>query len=180
MGRYWELALIAILLVTQTTISHASNTEFIVVVGSKVLKKDLSLVQAKKLLRENYPLGARTPLRIILEVKGGVINNDPSFVGGEEQAAGMAEGFNIWWNYWTDVEKMITVAQNSMGDVKGRFLVVYDSKVVGDFKSLKAAQDRLMEYPKAQRKPSRMVVEVQNDRVLDDPRSSWGDDKWMD
>lgn len=75
--------------------------------------------------------------------------------------------------------KIISIAQNTLGDPKGRFLVVYANEVVGDFKSLRKAKDKLMEYPKPQRKPSRIVVEVKNGRVLDDPRFQV-DHEWTD
>jgi len=99
------------------------------------------------------------------------VNRDPRIVGGQDQSEGLRNGFNIWWNTWDDIERMISVAQVSLGDPKGKFLVVAGSKVLADVTSLKAAKAVLVnKYLSGATTPSRMVVEVVNGQVLNDPR----------
>lgn len=145
---------------------------FIVVADNRVIGKYKRISDAKAALRV-YKKGARTPKRMIVEAKGGRVDEDPRFVGGEEQQAGLRNGFNIWWSGWKDIDVMLNVAQISLGDTRGFFLSVTDTKVLGQFNSLSKAKQALLRF-KNQRRPSRMVVEVQDGKVLDDPRRVGG------
>lgn len=65
----------------------------------------------------------------------------------------------------------LLVAPGSLGDTKGKFLVVAGTKFVAYVKSLKDAQAVLKNnYLSGAATPSRMVVEVVTGKVYNDPR----------
>jgi len=219
MLRYLDLALFSALLFSSCLAESPPIFQgpklFITVAGGQVLGKYPFLSQAKRALK-NFPDGATTPLRMIVEVNNGRVNQDPSYVGGENQAGGLQFGFNVWWNSWTDIEQMMTIAQASLGDTKGRFIVVagvatgfnkfwsgWDSidemlwvaqdyldrpkgdvkgifivvvglKVIGKYTLLSQAQAKLKIYPQGAKSPSRIIFEVKNGNILDDPRTISG------
>jgi len=148
--------------------SYGQGFRFVAVTTEKILGKYSKLAKAKKALNQ-FPPGANRPLRMIAEVKDNKIDWDPRFVGGEDQSQGLAAGFNIWWETWDDIENMISVARKALGDPKGVFIVVADGKALGKFESLQKAKSALDQFPPNSKTP-RMVVEVKNGKVLDDPR----------
>jgi len=146
--------------------------DFLVVVGQNVLGrfKKLSLAQA---VLNRYPKASKTPVRCILEIKNGKVDNDPRYIAGRYQVDGIDAGFNFHWPGWDAIDKMISVGEGylmSLQNPKGTFLVVAGDTVLGEYNNLNSAKNALKSYPSGARKPSRMVIEVRNGKVLYDPR----------
>ena len=92
-----------------STPSHQAS-EFLVIHNGKVTGRYDTIEEAKAKL-STYPTGS-SPSRMIAEVKDGTVLSDPHTVGGQNQGGGLGAGFNKWWGDWSDINRMVKVAQD--------------------------------------------------------------------
>lgn len=143
---------------------------FLVVADGIVISEFEDLEDAKEVLNQ-FPPG-ESPSRLILEVRNGVVQTDPHFVGDENQGNGVTDGFNKWWLDWSDIHKMVAVGTEYL--VETIYLVIADGKVIGEFNDVEKAKEALKGFPSRARTPSRLVVEVVNGEVQPDPHTVGG------
>jgi len=139
-------------------------------------------------LLDSYAIGAKSPSRAILEVKNGILNEDPTIVGGKNQAAGMKEGFNSFWLNNNDLKDMVDLGgkyystiSSSLAckeeDVVGTFVVVVTRTPKGVFASLCHAKAVLYKYASGASTPSRVIFEAKDGKLLRDPHKVAGQDQ---
>ena len=58
-----------------------------------------------------YVRGSRNPQRMLCEDRNGKVNADAHTCGGWNQGAGIATGFDKYWNDWPDISHMNGIAQ---------------------------------------------------------------------
>ena len=56
--------------------------------------------------------GSTTGSRMMLEIFGGVLQVNPHFINGISQT--LANGFDIYWKDWKDINAMIEIAKQQM------------------------------------------------------------------
>ena len=58
--------------------------------------------------------------RFVAEVSSSnYLNRDPHIVGGQFQSNGQSAGFNKWWGSWTDINRLMDLAQNYINSPTG-------------------------------------------------------------
>ena len=81
---------------------------FLVVTNERVVGHFVGIEKAKSLLRE-----INAGPRFIAEVDSfGILNRDPHLVGGQNQEAGMAEGFNCQWASQDEIDSLMDICQD--------------------------------------------------------------------
>ena len=70
--------------------------------------------------------GVSTRNRFVPEVyTGNVLKRDPHTVGGQMQSSGNAAGFNKWWGGWSDINRLMNMAQNYLNSPTGITISTY-------------------------------------------------------
>ena len=122
---------------------------------------------------------------MVCEVRNGVVVDDPHTCGGQNQGGGVNAGFNKYWNGWPAVYIMNAIAQKYVDThpqtsqaeaVKpNQFLVIARGKVVHVSDNVESCKDCLNKnYGRGVALPQRMVCEVRNGVVVDDPHTCGG------
>eukprot|EP01083_Nonionella_stella_P152172 487394_1 len=155
-------------------VKPAVNVEFVVVAGGKVVHESKQIASCKEYLMKNYGRGASNPQRMVCEVRNGKVNDDPHTCGDQDQGGGLKTGFNKWWNGWDAIHEMNAIAQkHCVKPVK--FVVVAGGQVVHESKQIATCKEYLMKnYGRGASNPQRMVCEVRNGKVNDDPHTCGG------
>lgn len=91
---------------------------FLIVANGAVVHHSADIEDNKKYLMTKYGSGASRPSRMIAEVSGGKVAEDPHTVGGQNQGGGVNAGFNKWWLNWNDIHKMTAVAKQYLAQNK--------------------------------------------------------------
>ncbi|VEU45209.1 unnamed protein product [Pseudo-nitzschia multistriata] len=84
---------------------------FVVVANKRVVYHNADLEACKNFLMTKFGHGASRPSRMVVDVSGGKVSEDPHSCGGQNQGGGMKAGFNKWWQGWPDIRSMNTVAK---------------------------------------------------------------------
>lgn len=154
------------------------------IVDTEVAGIYCTLEEAKQKLFE-YAEGVTYPSRLIAEVVDGLLNDNPKYIDGEPQVDGPDAGFNKYWKDAEDMERMNDIAKTAyekepttcadeeeegMDDAERIYYVVVEDEVVGRFCSVEEAKNRLRDVEGNDGEgPCRMVVEIVNGEVEDDP-----------
>ena len=156
---------------------------YIVVAGGAVKGSFTDLEEAKALLNE-YPSQAPQPFRMVCAAQYGKVLEDPHTVGGQNQGAGVAAGFNKAWRGWTEIREMNKIAQEYLVNQQQSqeaqtedqkcYIVVAGGAVKGSFTDLEEAKALLNSYPSQAPQPFRMVCAAQYGKVLEDPHTVGG------
>ena len=135
---------------------------FIVVVGTTVIRKFRYLRAAMHALRHH-----RKVSRCIFEVRGTQVSRDPHRIAGYKQSPDY--GFDVYWNHKTDMHRMYKIAKTwyityvRTHKIVGEFLVVSNTRVVGRYTQLFAAQHVLRTVTTG----PRCIFQVRGGRVQD-------------
>ena len=84
-----------------------------------VVGKYADIETAKRVLS-----GVSTKNRFVAEVKtGNVLKRDPHTVGGQMQSSG--NGFNKWWGGWSEISRLMNMAQAYLNSPNGITILTY-------------------------------------------------------
>ena len=149
------------------------------VVGHKIIFANStdSIEQCKALLKKNYGSGARSPKRMIVEVLHGKVVLDPHTCAGQKQGDGVAAGFNKYWNDWYSIRSMQAIVRSKVEPnvYGGHLYVVAGNTIVKDSTNIEVCKNYLNQhYGRGASSPQRMIVEVKNGKVIQDPHSCAG------
>ena len=163
--------------------SREAEECYIVVAGGAVKGSFTDLEEAKAVLNE-YPSQAPQPFRMVCAAQYGKVLEDPHTVGGQNQGAGVAAGFNKAWWGWPQIREMNKIAQEYLVNQQQSqevqtedqecYIVVAGGAVKGSFTDLEEAKAVLNEYPSQAPQPFRMVCAAQYGKVQDDPHTVAG------
>eukprot|EP00437_Effrenium_voratum_P019888 CAMPEP_0181460028 /NCGR_PEP_ID=MMETSP1110-20121109/33129_1 /TAXON_ID=174948 /ORGANISM="Symbiodinium sp., Strain CCMP421" /LENGTH=943 /DNA_ID=CAMNT_0023584565 /DNA_START=32 /DNA_END=2860 /DNA_ORIENTATION=+ len=167
---------------TETTQASQDDEEcYVVVAAGEVKGVFTDLDEAKQALNE-IPHESKQ-YRMICAAQYGKVQDDPHSVAGQNQGAGMAEGFNKCWWGWPQIREMNKIAQEYLlnhqaspkaeSDSEECYVVVAAGEVKGVFTDLDEAKQALNEIPH-ESKQYRMICAAQYGKVQDDPHSVAG------
>ena len=102
------------------------GSTFLVVTDNGVVGKYADIETAKRVLS-----GVSTRNRLVAEVyTGNVLKRDPHTVGGQMQSSGNAAGFNKWWGGWSDINRLMNMAQTYLNSPTGAMILKYASNAI--------------------------------------------------
>ena len=97
-----------------------------VVTDNGVVGKYADIETAKRVLG-----GVSTRNRFVAEVyTGNVLKRDPHTVGGQMQSSGNSAGFNKWWGGWSDINRLMNIAQTYLNSPTGITILTYASNAI--------------------------------------------------
>ncbi len=153
---------------------------YIVAAGKIIWGPDKDIERCKKILNANYGSGASRPQRMIVEVMDGKVVADPHSCAGQNQGGGVGAGFNKYWNDWYSIRAMKTVVRFHIDkkNYTGHLYVVAGGSIVHDSTNVESCKNYLNNnYGRGASNPQRMIVEVMNGQIVQDPHSCAGQDQ---
>ena len=97
------------------------GSTFLVVTDNGVVGKYADIETAKRVLK-----GVSTRNRFGAEVhSGNVLKIDRRTVGGQMQSSGKDAGFNKWWGGWSDINRLMNMAQAYLNSPNGITILTY-------------------------------------------------------